>query len=374
MTRVAYTRGTYGLALLIGGGVSLAAQRGLQQRGETFVSMSGTYALDATRGDDARRAAAAATWSVPPARRDRVYQRLLGRRQPLAIERNGRMVTISSSNGPRTTFEADGLDRHEPGPAGGVILTRAEIVGDVLSISTHGDRNTDFLVTFEPIENGDGLLVTRQMDSTDLAEPIAVRSYYGRVDAQPRWDVYVPDSRGGAYPEPRVFAVPDGTRLLAVLDTSLSTRTSRSGQHFSMTVQSPREYAGARIDGVIARITPHGPGRNVDLRVDFDRIRLRGGRPAEFDAILDTVRTPGGMTLRVEAGGDAPDAVQQGAIGAALGTVIGAIVGGGKGAVVGAVVGGASGAIMAQDRDPYLELPPNTQVGIVVTTSGDRTR
>jgi len=376
MTSAAHTLGTFGLALLTVGSMSLTAQSGLQQRDDRRISMSGTYALDATRGDDARRAAAAATWGVPSQRRDRAYQSLLGRLQPpatLAIDRNGRTVTISSSNGPRTTFDADGRDRNEPGPAGRTIVTRAEMVGDALSVSTHGDRNSDFLATFEPIDGGDGLLVTRQMDSTDLAEPIAVRSYYRRVEAQPRWDVYAPGPGRGAYPGPRAFAVPDGTRILAVLDTSLSTRTSRSGQHFSMTVRSPGEYAGARIDGVIARITPYGQGRSADMRVDFDTIRLRNGQSAEFDAILDTVRTPGGVTFRVDASRDASDlnrgddTVQQGAIGAAFGAVIGAIVGGGKGAAVGAVVGGASGMIMAQDRDQYLELPPNTQVTIVVT-------
>jgi hypothetical protein len=173
--------------------------------------------------------------------------------------------------------------------------------------------------------------------------------------------------------------VPDGTRIVAVLDTSLSTRTSRSGERFSMTVQGPPQYQGARIDGVIARITPYGQGRNADMRVDFDTIRLRDGRTAEFEAVLNTVRTPGGVTLRVDASGGVPDpnrtnaTIQQGAIGAALGAIIGSFAGGGKGAAIGAVVGGAGGAILAQDREQYLDLPPGTQVTIIVTSSRYRT-
>lgn len=257
--------------------------------------------------------------------------------------------------------------------------TRAEFIGDRLSVSTSGNRNTDFLVTFEPLNNGNGLLVTRRLDSDDLRQPVTIQSYYRRVANQPRWDLYTPEPSVAPRPGRGPSTVPDGTRIVAVLDTSLSTRTSRSGERFSMTVQGPPQYQGARIDGVIARITPYGQGRNADMRVDFDTIRLRDGRTAEFEAVLNTVRTPGGVTLRVDASGGVPDpnrtnaTIQQGAIGAALGAIIGAFAGGGKGAAIGAVVGGAGGAILAQDREQYLDLPPGTQVTIIVTSSRYRT-
>jgi uncharacterized protein YcfJ len=210
---------------------------------------------------------------------------------------------------------------------------------------------------------------------------VTIQSYYRRVANQPRWDLYAPEPRSapepGYTPRPgsRPFTVPDGTRIVAVLDTSLSTRTSRSGERFSMTVRSPAEYQDARIDGVIARITPYGQGRNADMQVDFDTIQLRNGQTAAFDAVLDTVRTPGGVTLRVDASGNVPDrdrtdaTIRQGAVGAALGAIIGAVAGGGKGAAIGAVVGGAGGAILAQDRNQHLDLPPGTQVTIIVTSS-----
>jgi hypothetical protein len=162
-------------------------------------------------------------------------------------------------------------------------------------------------------------------------------------------------------------------RINAVLDTELSTRNTRSGQRFTMTVQGPPEYSGARIDGTVARITPYGQGRNADMAVDFDTIRLRDGQTAAFDAVLSTVRTPGGMTFRVDTETGVPDSnrtdatIQNGAIGATLGAIIGAFAGGGKGAAIGAVAGGAGGAILAQDRDQYLDLPPGTQVTLIVT-------
>jgi hypothetical protein len=386
MRETRHTLGLLGLVVLTAGSVSLSAQWGQRPRNGpplTLNPMSGTYELETTRGDNAQRAADRATRNLPQPQRDRAYQRLLSRLQPpttLAIDRNGRTVTISSSSGPRATFDADGRTQNEPGPGGRMTTTRAEFIGNRLSVSTSGNRNTDFLVTFEPLNNGNGLLVTRRLDSDDLRQPVTIQSYYRRVANQPRWDVYAPEPRyapePGYTPRPgsRPFTVPDGTRMVAVLDTSLSTRTSRSGERFSMTVRSPEEYQGARIDGVIARVTPYGQGRNADMQVDFDTIRLRNGQTAGFDAVLDTVRTPGGVTLRVDASGNVPDrdrtdaTIRQGAVGAALGAIIGAVAGGGKGAAIGAAVGGVGGVILAQDRDQYLDLPPGTQVTIITSS------
>ncbi len=333
--------------------------------------LSGTYELETARGDNPEAAADAATRRLSGPQRDRAYRSLLNRLQPpavVAIDRNGRTITISSSAGPRTVFDADGRTRTEPGGSGRLIRTHAEFSGERLSVSTIGDRNTDFVVTFEPLDGGDGLLVTRRLDSDDLRSPVTLRSYYRRSSGEPRWDVYTRD-RNDLDRRP---LVPEGMRLVAVLDTSLSSRTSRSGQPLSMTVLAPGEYQGARIDGVVGRITPYARDRNAAMRVEFDTIQLRNGDRAAFDAVLSTVRTPDGGTFRVDTSDDLSDrghsdeAIQQGAVGAALGAIIGAIAGGGKGAVIGAVAGGAGGAILAQDRSEYLDLPPGTEVTIIV--------
>jgi hypothetical protein len=383
MKQTRYTLGCLGLVVLTAGSVSLRAQQGTQQRFRpASMLMSGTYDLETTRGASPQRAADEATRHLPPPQRDRAYQRLLIRLQPpttLAIHRDGRTVTISSSSGPRATFDADGRTRQEPGPGGRMTVTRARFIGNQLSVSTSGNRSTDFLVIFAPLNNGDGLLVTRRMDSDELRQPVTIQSYYRRVADEPRWDLYEPETGYDERPGREPFTVPDGTQIVAELDTPLSTRTSRSGERFSMTVLRPPEYQDARIDGVVARITPYGQGRNAEMRIDFDTIERRDGQRADFDAVLETVRTPGGVTLRVDASGGVPDprqtnaAIQQGAIGAALGAIIGAIAGGGKGAAIGAVVGGAGGAILAQDRDQYLDLPPGTRVTMIATSPRYRT-
>ena len=381
------TLGIFGVCLLSVGSLTVAAQRP-ERYTARYAQMTGTYELDRSSGDDPQRAADAATRSLPPDRRDRAYQNLLTRLDPpraLAIDRRGRMITISSSSGPRATFDADGQVRNEPGPNGRMIATRAEIRGDQLSVSTSGNRGSDFLVTFESMNNGERLLVVRRLDNEELSRPVTVRSYYHRIADEPQWDLFSappPVSRDpgydrrpsdAPYASAGPFAVPDGTRLIATLDTPLSTRTSRGGDRFTMTVRSPSQFEGARIDGVVSRVNPYQQARNrADMIVNFETIRFRGGQTSEFRAVLDTVRTPDGDTLRVDAEGgvreeDATDTrIQHGAIGAAMGAIIGAIAGGGKGAAIGGIIGGAGGAILVEGRD-QLDLQPGTEVSVIAT-------
>ncbi len=379
-----YTLGLLGLVLLTAGSQALTAQWGPPQRGRSgMVSMAGTYELESTRGDNAQRAADQATRNLPPQQRDRVYQSLLSRLQSpatLAIQRNGRTVTISSSNGPRATFDADGRTLSEPGPGGRTTLTRAMFTGNRLSISTSGNRNTDYLVTFEPLNNGTGLLVTRRLDSDDLRQPVTIQSYYRRVADEPRWNVSEPEPGYGGGREAPSFFMPDGTRIVAVMNTSLGTRSSRTGQRFSMTVLRPVEFRDAQIYGVVARVNPYGQGRRADMRVEFDAIESIDGDTFDFNAVLESVRTRGGMDLRIDTSEDMPDrnrtdtTVKSGAIGAALGAIIGGITGGGKGAALGAAIGGAGGVILAQDNEQSFDLPPGSQVTLRVVSSRYRDR
>jgi hypothetical protein len=202
---------------------------------------------------------------------------------------------------------------------------------------------------------------------------VLLQSYYQRACAEPRWDVYSSGPRYGSVDG--LMAVPDGTRLVATLDTPLSMRTSRSGEPFTMTVRTPGEFQGARIDGIVSRVNAYrDTGSNLDMRVDFQTIELRG-RAFEFGALLTTVRLADGTVIRLNGIDDGrtvtngDTAVRSGGIGAAMGAIIGAVVGGGKGAVVGAVVGGAGGIILSQGQE-QLDLPRGTEVGLTVVGGG----
>ena len=192
MKRTRQVVGWVTLALLTAGSLSLTAQRQRNQE-SNFAPLSGTYELESTRGGNPQRAAEAATRSLPPGQRDRAYQSLLSRLDPpqtLSIDRRGRTITIASSRGPRSVFDANGQTRRK-GPNGRTVNTRTELNRNQLTVSTTGGgRGSDFSVTFQALNNGAGLLVTRRLDDDDLRQPVTIQSYYRRTDTAPRWDVY----------------------------------------------------------------------------------------------------------------------------------------------------------------------------------------
>lgn len=373
------------VVLALSGSAELSAQRGQrrgygQGRGQSTQAMSGTYELESSRGDDPRRVAEDATRTLREPQRSRMQENLLARLDPpqsMSIDRRGNGVTISSSAGPQTTFDVDGRTRNERAQNNRIIATRAEFVGDRLTVTSRGNRDTDFVVTFEPVANADGadgLLVTRQMDNVDLRRPVVLRSYYRRVSAEPRWDLYsgAANRDRGRADMGRPSGPAEGTRLTAMLENRIDTNTARAGDRITMTVRDG-EFRDALVIGAIGGASPNGDDRKGALRIEFRTLRLRDGREVPLDAIIDTVVTPNGESFRVDTADSkqqsrTADTVQKGAIGATLGAIIGAVAGGGKGAAIGAVVGGAGGVIVAQNREQNVVLPPGTLVTILVTS------
>jgi hypothetical protein len=323
--------------------------------------LTGTFRLDASQSDNAATVADNATRNLPYADRQRVRDQLLRRLdapEMLAIERNGNNVTIASSRAPQTTFVANAAESREQLPNGSYSRVNAQITGDRLMVSSAGNRETDFTVTFDPIEGGRRLRVTRQIWNDRLgANPLTVTNVYDRTSDVAEWNVY--NGTAGGYnqtgnttPSNGSFVVPDGETLNARLDTDLSTRTASVGDRFTMTVTSPGQFEGAIIEGRIASVNRSGriTGRS-DMSLNFDTIRLRNGGTYQFAGFVESVRAMNGETVQVDNEGTVRDDNSQGsktaqraAIGSAVGAIIGAIAGGGKGAVIGAVLGGGAGA------------------------------
>ena len=267
---------------------------------------------------------------------------------------------------------ADGREQTETTPQGRTARVRASLSGDQLIIARTGERAQDFTVTFDPIDRN-RLLVTRQLYTEQVGQPVSVRTYYTRTS-----DVAQLDINNSSYPQyPTTgtasgdFVVPNGTQLLATLDSSLSTNNVREGERFTMTVRDG-QYQGAVIEGRVTNVSRSGrvTGRS-ELGLDFDTIRLRDGRTYRFAGILEGVRAANGDIVRVDNEGAVRDSsqtnrtIQRGAIGAAIGAVIGAIAGGGQGAAIGAAVGAGAGAgsVYVQGRDD-LQLEQGTEVRI----------
>ena len=337
--------------------------------------LTGTYRLDASRSDDPREAASRATRSLPYRDRQRVSDEVTARLEApdqIAIEVLGRRVTIASSRAPQISFDADGSERVEQTRDGRNIRARATLTGDQLIVSSNGDRLTDFTVTFDPIDNGRRLSVTRRVYVNGLPQPVVVQSTYDKTADVARFDI-----QGGSYDSsiPTTtgeFIIPNGETLIAELNEDLSTRNARDGQTFTAIVRQPARYEGAIVEGRVTHLQRGGrvTGRS-ELTLTFDNIRMRDGRTYRFAGILESVRMQDGEIVKVDNEGAVQDdnqttkTVQRTAIGTAVGAIIGAIAGGGKGAAIGAIIGagGGAGSVYVQGRDD-LDLMRGTELTI----------
>ena len=140
--------------------------------------------------------------------------------------------------------------------------------------------------------------------------------------------------------EPKPLVVPADTMIAVVLDQTISSKTSKPGDKFTATVESPVEIEGkiaipkgARAEGVVrdAKAAGRFKGGAV-LSLELTSIEV-SGRNHEVQTSGATMSSKGkGKRTAVMVGG-----------GAAGGAAIGAIAGGGKGAGIGALIGAAAG-------------------------------
>jgi hypothetical protein len=345
--------------------------------------LTGTYRLDPARSDDPGQAADRATQSLGYGNRARIRDQVAARLESpdqLAIELRGRDVTLASSRAPQITFAADGTERVETAPSGRTIRARATLNGEQLIVSSTGDSGNQFDVTFDPIDNGRGLSVTRRVYVQGLSRPVVVQSVYEKTSDIARFDI---NTGPQTYPGNTTtangdFVITSGETVIGVLENGLSTQTAREGDRFTMTVRQPAQYEGAVIEGHVSNIQRSGrlTGRS-QMTLSFDTIRLRNGGSSRFAGILESVRTTQGDTVRVDNEGAVRDSSQttkteqRTAIGTAVGAIIGAIAGGGKGAAIGAIVGagGGAGSVYVQGRDD-LDLGAGTE--LTIRASGPR--
>ncbi len=352
------------------------------QGGYNTNGLTGTYRLNPSRSDNAADAANRATQTLPYRDRQSVRDNLVRRLESpdaLAIDVRGRSVTIASSRAPQFSFDADGRERTEQTPNGRTIRASASLYNNQLIVNSVGDRSQDYSVTFDALENGRRLRVTRRVSSDRLQQPVVVQSFYDKTADVAQFDIYNGSQQQGGYNNGNTtatntndFIIPNDTQLIAVLNENVSTKTSREGDRFTLTVRDPSQYNGAIIEGSVSRVNPSGrvTGRS-QLSLNFERIRYNGNS-YNFAGIINSIRTQNGEDARVDNEGTVQEGTnqttkteQRAAIGTGLGAIIGAIAGGGKGAVIGAVIGagGGAGSVYAQGRND-LDLASGTEVTI----------
>jgi hypothetical protein len=163
-----------------------------------------------------------------------------------------------------------------------------------------------------------------------------------------------------AAPRPRPIVVPADTPISVVLDETVGSKISTTGQTFTATVEVPVEEngrvvmpKGARASGIVkdAKAAGRFKGGAV-LELTLTSVRL-DGKDYEIQTSAPVLTTKGkGKRTAAMVGG-----------GAGGGAAIGAVAGGGKGAAIGALIGaaaGTGGAGLTGNRD--ITLPVETRL------------
>ncbi|HEY9403700.1 MAG TPA: hypothetical protein VIQ24_13635 [Pyrinomonadaceae bacterium] len=173
--------------------------------GETAAAqLTGLYRIDLARSDKLYSVVAGASSNLPFGEQQKFFIDLTVRLTPpdlLAIERRGRRITLASSRAPRIDFDADGITHSERGGDGQTVNTLAALRPNGLSVSVSGQSEDKFNVTFEPLDGGRSLRVTRRLSNEQLTQPVLIRSVYEKISGIPQWDIYdAPPRRPGLPP------------------------------------------------------------------------------------------------------------------------------------------------------------------------------
>jgi len=175
-------------------------------------------------------------------------------------------------------------------------------------------------------------------------------------------------------PASNIVSVPVGTDLKVRLNNTLSSKTSRVGDRFTVTALDPVKYNEATVTGHVASIIKSGKvsGRTT-MNLDFDSIRMPDGHTGVLHGYVTRVYGEGGQADSeggVQSGSRGKQTLKRGGIGAAAGAIIGGIAGGGKGAAIGLLIGGAGGAgSLAIQGSKELKLENGTEMLVHVTRS-----
>jgi hypothetical protein len=164
------------------------------------------------------------------------------------------------------------------------------------------------------------------------------------------------------------LVIPDGTNVVASLDTRLSTHTNHTGDRFGITTIEPIIVDGRTALPAGTRI--HGMLRDVQAS---GRTKGRARMTLMYQGIVDSegmTRTISALPLALQAASATQGDVAKIAVGSALGAIVGGIAGGGKGAAIGAGAGAGAGAIiMLATTGDEVELEAGQQLYVQITSS-----
>ena len=152
--------------------------------------------------------------------------------------------------------------------------------------------------------------------------------------------------------------------MTATLDRELGTKVSKAGDTFSATVSSTLYAsdgsvvvpAGAKIEGRITALDESDNATEPSLiRLAFDRIRMGGAAyPFSADIIQSNPVQTGGQS--------SSDRTRQIIIGGAVGAALGGLLGGTDKIVIGGAIGAAAGSVISLGTEVNATLPAGSHM------------
>jgi hypothetical protein len=197
------------------------------------------------------------------------------------------------------------------------------------------------------------------------------------VLAQARKPVLKPGAKRKTTPSEKYYEVNAGTVIRVRMDDSLSSKTARVGDRFTVTVTEP-VYSS---NGIV--VIPQGS--KITGRVNSVVPAKKGGKPGQIDVSFVSVRLPNGTVRAIngsltaldsksaksdEEGVASGDRMKHRKVifiggGGAGGAIIGAAIGGGKGALIGGIIGAGAGLLGEKlTKGEEAEVKPNTEFGV----------
>jgi hypothetical protein len=373
-------------------------------------NLTGTYQLDSSRSDNVSEIVDEAISNGNVQNRDEAKQDLeqkLESPQTLALDVRGNQISLASTISRQLTLSADGQDRSQTLSDGTTMRIRTTLRGQQLTVSSL-NSDYDYTVTFNSIDNGRSLKVTRRLTTDYLRQTIFAESFYTKSDSMARLDIFngqdddqnnnPTNSNAGNDPidndndpvntgnrrttginppsarAPRTgqYIIPNGEMITGTLENLVSTKISQNNDRFRMRVTAPNLYRGAIIEGYLSGIdrSSRNPIDKARITFNFETIRLTNGQTYDFAGFLQSITDASGREVKVDEEGSATrsqtkETAKRAGIGAGAGAIIGAIIGGAKGAIIGAGIGAGGGAgTVAIENKGDLDLDVGTSLTI----------
>lgn len=151
-----------------------------------------------------------------------------------------------------------------------------------------------------------------------------------------------------------------GAELTGSLETPLDSKSAYVGEAVVLTnvSSSDRSITGATMSGTVTDVTRPSQGRNAQVKIHFDTLRLANGRSTPVDGIVASMQVDTKSNAVKEAGG----ALIGMLAGNTLAKTLFGISGGG-------IVGAIGGYLIAKDNRSDVVIPANTAVTVQLVQS-----